>query len=166
MVWDFPETPHRPRDNTDFPPALRNSDARLCLARPPLARRNGAPHGRGAGGESDPPILAAGAARGSAKGDRGWDTLCPPCGEVALTTVLPAGRPKCLISGTGHRSHGPRYSKGFGFSLILWAIEQLQVGRNPPDQPGRDTYQTRGQPTAMSTSGARSFHALRIVFTK
>ena len=84
-----------------FPPALRNSDARLCLARPPLARRNGAPHESGAGGESAPTLLAAGAAWGSAKGDRGWDTLCPPCGEVALTTVIPAGRIKFGRPGPG-----------------------------------------------------------------
>ena len=60
----------------------------------PLARRNGAPHERGAGGESDPPFWAAGAARGRVKGDRENDTLFPPCGEVALTIVIPAGRPK------------------------------------------------------------------------
>ena len=37
-------------------------------------------------------LLAAGAARGRAKGDRGRDTLCPPCGEVALTTEIPGGK--------------------------------------------------------------------------
>ena len=92
VVWDFRETPHRKRDNTDFLRPLRNSEARLRLAGPSPARRNGAPHERGAGGESDLPILAAGAPRGSAKGDRGWDTPCPPCGEVALTTVIPGGK--------------------------------------------------------------------------
>ena len=92
MVWDFPETSHQTRDNTDFPRAPRKSEARLHLASPPLAWRDGAPHERGAGGESDPPFLAAGAARGRAKGDRGRDTLCPPCGEVALTTVIPGGK--------------------------------------------------------------------------
>ena len=60
---------------------------------PPLARRNGAPHERGAGGESDPPFLAAGAPRGRAKVAAKVAALCPPCGEVALTTVIPAGRP-------------------------------------------------------------------------
>ena len=80
MVLDFPETPHQTRDNTDFPRPLRKSEARLRLAcpPPPLAWRNGAPHERGAGGESDPPFLGAGAARGRAKGDGGRDTLCPP----------------------------------------------------------------------------------------
>ena len=73
-----------------FPIRLWKSEGRLRLAGPPHARRNGAPYGRGAGGESDPHLLAAGAARGRAKGDRGRDTLCSPCGEVALTTVIPA----------------------------------------------------------------------------
>ena len=41
-------------------------------------------------GESDPLFFAAGAARGRAKGDRGRDTLFPPCREVALTTEIPA----------------------------------------------------------------------------
>ena len=50
--------------------------------------------GGGDGGESDPPFLAAGAPRGRAKGDRGRDTLCPPWGEVALTTEIPTGRTK------------------------------------------------------------------------
>ena len=54
VVWDFPETPHQTRDKTDFPRPLRKSEARLRLACPPLAWRNGAPHERGAGGESDP----------------------------------------------------------------------------------------------------------------
>ena len=39
-----------------------------------------------------PPLFGAGAPRGRAKEDRGRDTLCPPCREVALTTVIPAGR--------------------------------------------------------------------------
>ena len=58
----------------------------------PLAWRNGAPHERGAGGESDPPFLAAGAARGRAKVAAKVAALCPPCGEVALTTVIPGGK--------------------------------------------------------------------------
>ena len=62
---------------------------RGCASRvPPLARRNGAPHERGAGGESDPTLLTAGAARGRTK----VAALCPPCGEVALTTVIPGGK--------------------------------------------------------------------------
>ena len=92
MVWDFPETPHQTRDNTDCPRLLRKSEARLRLACPPLARRNGAPHETGAGGESDPTLLTAGAARGRTKVAAKVAVLCPPCGEVALTTVIPGGK--------------------------------------------------------------------------
>ncbi len=60
VVGDFPETPHRTRDNTDFQCLMRQSEARLRLAGPPPARRNGAPHERDAGGESDP-FFGAGA---------------------------------------------------------------------------------------------------------
>ena len=74
------------------PRRLRKGEARLRLAGPPPTRRNGAPYGRGAGGESDPHVLAAGAARGRAKGDRGRDTLCLPFLGVALTTVIPGGK--------------------------------------------------------------------------
>ena len=88
----FPETPHQTRDNRNFPRPLRKSEARLRLACPPLAWRNGAPHERGAGGESDPLFLAAGAARGRAKVAAKVAALCPPCGEVALTTVIPGGK--------------------------------------------------------------------------
>ena len=68
---------------------------RGCASRvPPLAWRNGAPHERGAGGESDPTLFAAGAPRGRAKVAAKVAALCPPCGEVALTTVIPLGRVK------------------------------------------------------------------------
>ena len=88
VVRDFPETPHQTRNNTDFPRPLRKGEARLRLACPPLARRNGAPHERGAGGESDPPFFPAGAPRAREK----VSALCPPFGEVALSTVIPEGR--------------------------------------------------------------------------
>ena len=52
VVEDFHETPHRTRDNTEFPRPLRTREARLHLACLPLARRNGAPYERGAGGET------------------------------------------------------------------------------------------------------------------
>ena len=94
VVGVFPETLHQTRDNTDFPRPLRKSEARLRLACPPLAWRNGAPHERGAGGESDPTLFAAGAPRGRAKVAAKVAALCPPCGEVALTTVIPLGRVK------------------------------------------------------------------------
>ena len=70
-----------------------NKAKRGCASRvPPVARRNGPPYGRDAGGESDPTLFGAGAPRGRAKGDRGRDTLWPPCGEVALTTEIPGGK--------------------------------------------------------------------------
>ena len=82
VVGDFPETPHRRRDNTDFPRLMRQREARLHLACPPLARRNGAPHERDAGGESDPTLFAAGAPRGRARVEARVETrtapLCPP----------------------------------------------------------------------------------------
>ena len=74
----LPGKPYWKRVGTDFPRRLRQSEARLHLACPRLPR---APYGRGAGGESDPHLLAAGAPRGRAKGDRGRDTLCPPAGR-------------------------------------------------------------------------------------
>ena len=88
MVWDFPETPHRMRNDTDFPRPVRKSEARLRFACPPPARRNGAPHERDAGGVSDH-ILAAGAARGGQRGS-GVGTPFAPL-QVALTTVIPDG---------------------------------------------------------------------------
>ena len=71
VVWDFHETAHQTRDNTDFPRLLRQGEAMLRLACPPLARRNGAPRERGAGGESDPPIIGADAPSEGVK----WSTL-------------------------------------------------------------------------------------------
>ena len=91
VVGDFHETPHQTGDNTDFPRPLRNSDARLCLARPPPARRNGAPHGRAAGGESDPVFLGADAASGRVSRFTSQFTVNPPLG-VALTTGIPGGK--------------------------------------------------------------------------
>ena len=65
---------------------------RGSASRAPLARRNGAPHERGAGGESDPTLLTAGAPRGRTKVAAKVAALCAPCGEVALTTVIPRGK--------------------------------------------------------------------------
>ena len=78
MVGDFHETPHQTQDDTDSPRPLRRSEAGLRLACPPLAWRNGAAHEKGAGGESDPPFLCAGAAPGRVKGDRQNDTFTLP----------------------------------------------------------------------------------------
>ena len=78
VVADFPETPHRTRDNTDFPRQMRKSEAKLRLACAPPARRNGAPHGRAAGGESDPPFLSADAPRGRARVEARVETRTAP----------------------------------------------------------------------------------------
>ena len=94
VVGDFPETPHQTRDSTDFPRALRKSEARLRLACPPPSRRSGVAHWRGAGGGSDPPFLTAGAASGRVSRFTSQFTVNPPLGGVAPSTVIPAGRLK------------------------------------------------------------------------
>ena len=58
VVPGMPETPHQTRDDTDFPCRLWKSEAKLRLACPPHARRNGAPHERGADGALTTVILA------------------------------------------------------------------------------------------------------------
>ena len=92
VVRGIPETPHRTRDSTDFPRALRKSEARLHLACPPPARRGGLAQGRGAGGGSDPLVFAAGAPRGRGKWPSLKATIYPPLSGVALTTVIPRGK--------------------------------------------------------------------------
>ena len=62
---------------------------------PPLARRDGATHERGAGGGSDPPFLTARAAPGGVSRFTSQFTVNPPLGGVAPSTVIPAGRLKC-----------------------------------------------------------------------
>ena len=97
VVGEFPETPQRTRDNTDFPPPLRTRKARLRLACLALARRNGAPHERDAGGESDPPVFAAGAPRGRARVEARVETRTAPFAPLAGRSLSPqgslAGRP-------------------------------------------------------------------------
>ena len=64
-----------------------------CASRvPPVARRNGAPHGRGAGGESDPTFFGAGTPPGRVKVDRPLATFSLLSAGVALTTVIPGGK--------------------------------------------------------------------------
>ena len=43
VVGVFHETAHQTRDNTDFPRPLREGEARLRLACPPIARRTDEP---------------------------------------------------------------------------------------------------------------------------
>jgi len=75
VVESCSETRHWKRDSTDLPSFLRPTEARLCLACPLLARRRAAPHGRGAGGGSDPRLFAADAPREGARPDKPPDTL-------------------------------------------------------------------------------------------
>ena len=56
VVRCFSETSQGRRDDTDFPPPLRYSVARLRLTRPPFARRNSAPHERGGWWMERPPF--------------------------------------------------------------------------------------------------------------
>ena len=67
VVPGIPETPHQARGNTDIPDPLRKSEARLRLACPPPAWRNGGPYGRDEGGESAPPFFGADAPPGEGK---------------------------------------------------------------------------------------------------
>ena len=89
---DFHETPHQTGDNTDFPRLMQQSEARLRLACPPLARCGGAPHGRGAGGESDPTFFVAGAPSERVSRFTSHFTVNPLLGGVALTTLIPGGK--------------------------------------------------------------------------
>ncbi len=75
-----------------FPASAAEKQSEAAPRVSPLARRNGAPHERGAGGESDPTLLTAGAPRGRAKVAARVAALCPSCGEVALTTLIPGGK--------------------------------------------------------------------------
>ena len=47
VVRDFTESSHQTRNDKHFPRLMRQSEARLRLACPRLARRVVAPHGRG-----------------------------------------------------------------------------------------------------------------------
>ena len=99
--------------------AMRGSTSRVPLP----ARRNGAPHGRVAGGESDPLFFGAGAPRGRAKGDRGPDTLCLPLFGVALTTEVPGGKAIEPMRKPG-RPHRPQ--------VVRHAHENADSGSNNP----------------------------------
>ena len=97
VVGDFPETPHQTGDDTYCPRPLRKSAVRR---RPPLARRNGAPYGRGDGGESDPPFFGADAPPEEGKWATPKATPYPSSGRVALTTVIPGGKAEMLKTRT------------------------------------------------------------------
>ncbi len=72
-----------------------------------VARRNGAPYGRGDGGESDPPFFPAGAPRAREKVSAKVSALCPPFGEVALTTVIPGGKASSASASSGASTSAP-----------------------------------------------------------
>ncbi len=92
MVGDFPKRCTR-RGTTRISRVRCDKAKRGWASRVArVARRNGAPHGRGDGGESDPPFFAAGAPRAREKVSAKVSALCPPFGEVALTTVIPGGK--------------------------------------------------------------------------
>jgi len=109
VVERFSETPHCKRGNTDVPRPLRPTEARLRFTCPPPDCRGGAPHGRGAGGGSDPRLFAADAPREGARPDRLPDTL-PPRSGVAPTPVIPGGKtiPRCRSQGGSTDRSGPR----------------------------------------------------------
>ena len=73
-----------------------SSAVKRSAARPPrLPASHGASWrrtGGGGSGGSDPRFFAAGAPRGRTKVAAKVAALCPPCGEVALTTVIPGGK--------------------------------------------------------------------------
>ena len=96
VVEAIPGNPHWTRVGTDSPSPLRQSEARLRLACPRLARRVCAPHERGAGGGSDPLFLAAGAPPGRVKGDRQNDTFTLPSERGRSLHSDPCGKAETL----------------------------------------------------------------------
>ena len=81
VVGALPGKPYWKRVGTDSPHPLRQSEARLRLARPRLAPRVGAPHGREEGGGSDPLFFGAGAPPGRGR----W------CARMVTPSPLPVG---------------------------------------------------------------------------
>ena len=88
--------------------AKRRSEAAPRVS--PLARRNGVPHERGAGGESDPPFFAAGAARGRSKVAAKVATLCPSLrgGRSLHSDPWREGHRASQAAGAGHSGAGQR----------------------------------------------------------
>ena len=82
---------------------------------PPLARRNGAPHGRAAGGESDPGFLTAGAPSGRVSRFTSQFTVNPLLGGSLSPQGSLAGRPSSDLS----RSRWMSVS-ACSFVTLLW----------------------------------------------
>ncbi len=140
MVESFSETPPWKRDNTDFPPPLRPTEARLSIACPHLARRNGAPHGRGAGGGSDPWFFGADAPREGARPDKPPDTLPPSfrglptiCQEVETRFVWPSvtGIHPCRKPREPVREPRPPHRPQAAGCALERRLRQRQPGRGP-----------------------------------
>ena len=117
----------------------------------PLAWRNGAPHERGAGGESDPPLFRHWCATGEGKGGGplppvrgGRSHHSDPCGKAELLKTCTRGctahpgfdcrrtsslaltlacprRGRLGRPGAGNRSLGPLYSQGSASFPAPWA---------------------------------------------
>ena len=119
---------------------------RGCASRVPLSPGAPARRARGVLVEgATPPFLAAGAARGRAKGDRGSDTLCPPLAGGRSLHIDPCGKAEMLKPPTqvvllilaliaaglrawlspwlapGNRFLGSLYSKGSQAFPIPWS---------------------------------------------
>ena len=92
VVWDFPETPHQKRDNTDFPRPRPTTEARLRLACPPLARPNGASHNRGCWWWERPPDFGIWCGTGKGQVIHAFIHPFPLPLGVAPTTVIPGGK--------------------------------------------------------------------------
>ena len=93
VVEDFPETPRQTRDNKDFPCLMRQSEARLRLARPPSP---GAAARRTRGEKvvrATPGFWTLVRHRGGLAVSPHSSRLTSPR-RVALTTVIPSGRTK------------------------------------------------------------------------
>ena len=101
-----------------FPACAADKESEGAPRVSPLARRNGAPHERDAGGESDPTLFAAGAPRRRARVEARVETrlapLCPPCGEVALTTMIPGGKAIGRCRGQGGSTGRSGFPTGGG----------------------------------------------------
>ena len=155
VVESLPGNPHWTRVSMDSRPPLRQRGARLRPACPRLARRDGAPHERGAGGGSDPPFCAAGAAPASVHRRTQWRTIntpleggrslhSDPCGKAAegvilsepVTTSPFTTSSACPIRcpATGRTAHGPpkrQVSEDQQRPEIFHGSDQTLPGRSP-----------------------------------
>ena len=149
VVGNFPETLHQTRDNTDFPRLMGQSEARLRLARPPspdaAARRT-----RGVlVVRAPPPFWPLVRHGGGQRWRPRWPPFAPPCGEVAPSTEIPAGRPSSRPGGRrGDSEPGrPRNSRP---QLAHWSR------RHPEDRGLYPRCPTRGTSRLLAGRGFRA----------